>query len=367
MATALAEDELLAEVRLPLLARRRQIRLQRIQPPRRRFRHGRGAGHLSPARRQDRRRARRRRRRRAAPAPHRRSRSRAQRSSRPATRFSAPPPKPPQPRSIRWRITRPRPTTAATWCAPWCAARWNRPRHDRAHQRLGTEMGRPRHPAAGGPGAGHRARPLHRRSAGGALGALRAQPGGRRHDCGKIDTPDGALVVTAADLNGVKPILPMLHKFTYKPVAPAGTRRRRRALCRRAGRRGRRGKRGRSRGHRRPSRARRSSRRMPVIDAQRGAGAGHAANARRGARQCHPRRQGQDRRLRRGLERRAQDSSRVEARSHRQNATPMEARAATPLTTPPPAASRSPAPRRCRISCAPPSPTCSACRRAICA
>ena len=40
MSTALAEDELLAEVRLPLLARRRQIRLQRIQPPRRRFRHG---------------------------------------------------------------------------------------------------------------------------------------------------------------------------------------------------------------------------------------------------------------------------------------------------------------------------------------
>ena len=38
---------------------------------------------------------------------------------------------------------------------------------------------------------------------------------------GKIATlkaPDGALVITAADLVGVKPILPMLHKFEYKPL-----------------------------------------------------------------------------------------------------------------------------------------------------
>jgi carbon-monoxide dehydrogenase large subunit len=38
---------------------------------------------------------------------------------------------------------------------------------------------------------------------------------------GKIVTlqaPDGATVITAADLAGVKPILPMLHKFAYKPV-----------------------------------------------------------------------------------------------------------------------------------------------------
>ena len=34
----------------------------------------------------------------------------------------------------------------------------------------------------------------------------------------KIETPKGAMVVTAADLKGVKPILPMLHKFAYKPV-----------------------------------------------------------------------------------------------------------------------------------------------------
>jgi len=38
---------------------------------------------------------------------------------------------------------------------------------------------------------------------------------------GKIESikaPDGTLVITAADLKGVKPILPMLHKFAYKPV-----------------------------------------------------------------------------------------------------------------------------------------------------
>ena len=34
----------------------------------------------------------------------------------------------------------------------------------------------------------------------------------------KIAAPKNAMVVTAADLNGVKPILPMLHKFNYKPV-----------------------------------------------------------------------------------------------------------------------------------------------------
>jgi len=35
----------------------------------------------------------------------------------------------------------------------------------------------------------------------------------------KIAAPSGALIVTAADLKGIKPILPMLYKFNYKPVA----------------------------------------------------------------------------------------------------------------------------------------------------
>jgi carbon-monoxide dehydrogenase large subunit len=34
----------------------------------------------------------------------------------------------------------------------------------------------------------------------------------------KIEAPKGALVVTAADVAGVKPIRPMLHKFNYRPV-----------------------------------------------------------------------------------------------------------------------------------------------------
>ena len=34
----------------------------------------------------------------------------------------------------------------------------------------------------------------------------------------RINVPEGALVITAADLKGVKPITPMLHKFNYKPV-----------------------------------------------------------------------------------------------------------------------------------------------------
>ena len=37
----------------------------------------------------------------------------------------------------------------------------------------------------------------------------------------KIKAPDGAQTITAADLAGVKPILPMLHKFNYRPVAQA--------------------------------------------------------------------------------------------------------------------------------------------------
>ena len=35
----------------------------------------------------------------------------------------------------------------------------------------------------------------------------------------RLKAPDGTFVVTAADLAGVKPILPMLHKFDYKPLA----------------------------------------------------------------------------------------------------------------------------------------------------
>ena len=50
----------------------------------------------------------------------------------------------------------------------------------RAHQRLRDDLGRPRHPAAGGPGVDHRPGALHSRSSCRPLGAFRAQPGSRR-------------------------------------------------------------------------------------------------------------------------------------------------------------------------------------------
>ena len=33
-----------------------------------------------------------------------------------------------------------------------------------------------------------------------------------------LNAPSGAMMITAADLKGVKKITPMLHKFNYKPV-----------------------------------------------------------------------------------------------------------------------------------------------------
>ncbi|HYZ45977.1 MAG TPA: xanthine dehydrogenase family protein molybdopterin-binding subunit, partial [Xanthobacteraceae bacterium] len=35
----------------------------------------------------------------------------------------------------------------------------------------------------------------------------------------RINAPEGALVLTAADLTAVKPIRPMLHKFNYVPIS----------------------------------------------------------------------------------------------------------------------------------------------------
>ena len=79
------------------------------------------------------------------------------------------------------------------------------------------DLGRPLDPAARGSGAGDRQRTLHRRSAGGAIRALRAQLGGRRthrahRRAGRRDGRHGRRS------EGVKPIRPMLHKFNYVPV-----------------------------------------------------------------------------------------------------------------------------------------------------
>ena len=54
--------------------------------------------------------------------------------------------------------------------------------------------------------------------AGGALGALRAQPGRGWKNQEDRSAARARWSITAADLKGVKPIRPMLHKFNYKPI-----------------------------------------------------------------------------------------------------------------------------------------------------
>ena len=127
MSTALAEDELLAEVRLPLLAADAKFGFNEFSRRAGDFAMSAALVTYRLAGRQDRRRrasasAAPSRARAASPKPKPRSTARRR-----ATPCSAPPPKLPPPPSIRWRITRPTPTTGATWCAPWCAARWSTP------------------------------------------------------------------------------------------------------------------------------------------------------------------------------------------------------------------------------------------------
>ena len=221
MATALAEDELLAEVRLPLLAPDAKFGFNEFS---RRAGDFAMAAALVTYRLQGGkidRCPRRRRRRRGVAAPHRRSRSRAQRPGARRQSFPRRRRSRRQPRSIRWRITRPAPTTGATWCARWCAARWRQVRrsaHDRGHTKgsgtkwVGRAIRRLEDPAlVSGHGrftadlpAAHWVRFVRSAVAAGKIM--------------KIDAPKGAMVITAADLKGVKPITPMLHKFNYKPV-----------------------------------------------------------------------------------------------------------------------------------------------------
>ena len=155
------------------------------------------------------------------------------------------------------------------------------------------DLGRALHPPVRGPGAGDRARPLHRRScrprAGCASCAARWRPAASRASSRR----PARCVITAADLAGVKPLRPMLHKFNYVPVGAADPRRRRRALCRRTGRGRGRCERGGSGGHRRSGRGRdrgdRRARRCEGALAQ-----GAPARSRGGAGQRDRRRQGED-------------------------------------------------------------------------
>ncbi len=131
--------------------------------------------------------------------------------------------------------------------------------------------------------------PTCRRPAGSASCAARSRAG----RIVRISAPDGATVITAADLAAVKPIRPMLHKFNYVPISQPVLASGCRALRRRADRGGGRVDPGGGRGHRRAGRGRDRG------DAgggrcARGAGARRAARARRGAGQCRRRRTGED-------------------------------------------------------------------------
>ena len=209
-------------------------------------------------------------------------------------------------------------------------------------------LGRPLDPAARGSGAGHRARPLHRRPAGGALGALRAQPGGVPAASSASSAPDGATVVTAADLQGVEADPADAAQVQLRAGRPADPRRRRRALRRRADRRRGRGERGGGRGHRRAGRGR------------------HRADGRRSSMRAHALAPGAPR-----VHAEAPANVIVEGRvktpdfdaaSRRGRTSRRDRRALAPAerdcrwrraprmppSTPRPAASRSPARRRCR-------------------
>ena len=74
------------------------------------------------------------------------------------------------------------------------------------------------HPVASRPSTHYRSGPIHRQTFLPHIGyASCAAPvaAGKLVD---IRVPTGAMVITAADLGGVKKITPMLHKFAYKPV-----------------------------------------------------------------------------------------------------------------------------------------------------
>ena len=73
-------------------------------------------------------------------------------------------------------------STGATSFVRSRAARWSTPPHERPDQGLRNDLGGPVDSPARGSGAGDRAGPFHRRSAGGALGSLRAKPGRVRPD-----------------------------------------------------------------------------------------------------------------------------------------------------------------------------------------
>ena len=116
MTTALRDDELLVEARLPMLAADTRCGFYEFNRRAGDFAMAAALASLPGRRRKDRRAAACGRRRRTQSAAHRRSRARARRRQLQATKPSAPPPRPRPPRSIPWRTSPPAPTSAATSC-----------------------------------------------------------------------------------------------------------------------------------------------------------------------------------------------------------------------------------------------------------
>jgi len=105
--------------------------------------------------------------------------------------------------------------SGASWCRPWFTARCGRP-YERSDQRLRQHMGWPRDSAAGRPGFGYGQGRFTSDLPAAHWCASRAVQLPRRHQ--EDHGAAGAMVVTAADLAGIDPVRPMLHKFEYKPI-----------------------------------------------------------------------------------------------------------------------------------------------------
>ena len=162
MSTALAEDELLAEVRLPLLFDDTKFGFNEFSRRAGDFAMSAALVDLSIAGRQD-----------SdarvgvggAEARHAAfaEAEAALKARRPTTRRSGPQRKLPPRRSSRSRTIRPMPNIGAILFAPSSAALWSKLPHERArHQRLRHDLGRPRHPAARRPRADYRPGTFHR-------------------------------------------------------------------------------------------------------------------------------------------------------------------------------------------------------------
>ena len=218
MSTALAEDELLSEVRLPLLAEDARFGFYEFSRRAGDFAIAMALATVSPEGRHHRRAACRRRRRRGPTAPHGGSRSRSRRKK-PGDESSAPRPKPPRRRSIRWRISRPMPTyrrdlvRAVVRRALEQRGGMTAPTKGSGLTWVGRSIRRLEDPAlVTGHGRFTADLPAPIRC---ASCAARSPPAASTVS----RLPDGATVFTAADLAAVKPIMPVLHKFNYMPVA----------------------------------------------------------------------------------------------------------------------------------------------------